>query len=89
MNITRQEQRVLHVLAQGGYIRHEREDTPHANRRIIAIDCFTREGMVLADCTLALFASLRRKGLIASQGGQPYRITRNGRRLVRARPDNR
>lgn len=76
---------MLHVLAQGGLIRHERD----ARGRVVEIHCFTREGMVLAQCDFPLFASLRRKGLIASHEGQPYRISLKGRRAVRARPDNR
>ncbi len=83
MNISRTEQRVLHALALGGAIRHERE-----GRRILAVLCVTREGLILADCTLALFARLRRRGLIESRGGGPYRISRRGRLAVRAQPDN-
>lgn len=84
MNISRWQQRVLHVLAQGGMIRHERIDG-----RIAELHCLTRDGLVLAGLTLADLQALRRKGLVASQGGQPYRITLAGRRAVRARPDNR
>lgn len=85
MNISKTEQRVLHALAQGGAIRHRR--CPEG--RIVAADCFTREGFVLADCTLGLFRRLKRRGLIASLGGQPYRITRLGLAAVRAQLDNR
>lgn len=84
MNISRIEQRVLHVLAQGGRIRHLRTD-----RRIVAVDCFDRDGRRLADCDLAVFAGLRRKGLVASKGGAPYVLTDLGRRTVRPQPDNR
>lgn len=83
MNISRPEQRVLHVLALGGAIRHERD-----GRRIYAVTCLTRDGLVLADCTLPVFARLRRRGLIESRGGAPYRISRAGRLAVRAQPDN-
>lgn len=83
MNISRTEQRVLHVLALGGAIRHERD-----GRRIAAVTCLTRDGLVLADCTLPVFARLRRRGLIESRGGGPYRISRAGRLAVRAQPDN-
>ena len=62
MNISKLEQRVLHALAQGGRIVHRRDD----DGRIAAVDCFTREGYVLTDCTLSLFQRLRRRGLIAS-----------------------
>ena len=85
MNISKYEQRVLHALAQGGRIVHRRDDLGH----IVAVDCFTRDGHVLSDCTLALFARLRRRGLIGSIGGGPYRATRLGRVSVRAQLDNR
>ena len=85
MNISKLEQRVLHALAQGGRIAHRRNETG----RIVAADCFTRDGYVLADCTVALFRKLKRRGLIASMGGQPYRITRLGLEAVRAQLDNR
>ncbi|MCA0432449.1 MAG: YjhX family toxin [Proteobacteria bacterium] len=84
MNISRSEQRVLHVLALGGHIRHERADGP----KITAITCFTRDGMILADCDLAVFARLRRRRLIESLSGGPYRISRRGRAAVRAQLDN-
>lgn len=83
MNISRHEQRVLHVLALGGRIDHVR-----TGRRIDKVLCVTRDGMVLADCTLAVFQRLRRKRLIASEGGGPYRISRLGRISVRAQFDN-
>ncbi|WP_108662746.1 YjhX family toxin [Acuticoccus kandeliae] len=85
MNISRREQRVLHVLAQGGFIRHERAD----NGRISHVICFTRDGHVLADCTIDVFARLRRKRLIESRASSPYRISDRGRRSVRAQLDNR
>jgi uncharacterized protein YjhX (UPF0386 family) len=86
VNISRHEQRVLHALAQGGRIQHRRcPDTGH----IVAADCFTRDGHVLSDCTLGLFRKLKRRGLIASSGGAPYRVTRLGLASVRAQLDNR
>lgn len=85
MNISKREQRVLHALAQGGLIRHLKDDT----RAIIAADCITRDGWALTDCTLELFQRLRRRGFIASSGGGPYRITRLGLEAVRAQLDNR
>ncbi|CAL8968453.1 MULTISPECIES: YjhX family toxin [Rhodoplanes] len=85
MNISRSEQRVLHVLAQGGQIRHRRTD----DGRILDVLCVTRDGHVLADCTVEVFAKLRRKRLIESRASSPYRISDKGRRSVRAQLDNR
>ncbi|MGB3500240.1 MAG: YjhX family toxin [Mesorhizobium sp.] len=85
MNISKYEQRVLHVLAQGGHVRHLRAD----NGRITHVDCFTRDGHVLADCTLEIFRKLHRKRLIESRASGPYRISEKGRRSVRAQADNR
>ena len=85
MNVSRNGQRVLHVLAQGGLIRHHKDETG----RIVTIECLTREGWLLSLCTLDLFKALRQKGLIASSNSGPYRITRLGLEAVRSRPDNR
>ncbi|MBN8293056.1 YjhX family toxin [Rhodobacter sp. NTK016B] len=84
MNISRPEQRVLHVLALGGHILHERDDGP----KITAITCVTRDGSVLSDCTRPVFDRLRRKRLIESHKGSPYRISKRGRLFVRAQLDN-
>ena len=90
MNISRDEQRVLHALAQGGYIRHFRHVSPSGRRqRVIHVECVTRDGWLLSACTLEIFAKLRKRRLIASSDGRPYRITRKGLACVRARPDNR
>ena len=85
MNISKAEQRVLHVLAQGVMIRHRRDEDGH----IIEALCFTRDGFVLAATGLSLFQRLRRRGFIGSHGGAPYRITQAGLRAVRAQLDNR
>jgi len=85
VNISKREQRVLHVLAQGGMIRYARDE----RGRVCTVDCFNRDGFRLADCTLPVFTRLRRRRLIRSQGGQPYRITRSGLLAVRAQLDNR
>ena len=84
MNISRKEQRVLHVLAQGGRIRHHR-----THRRIVAVDCIDRDGNRLVDCDLATFERLRRRKLIRSRAGAPYEVTELGRRSVRAEFDQR
>lgn len=80
------EQRVLHALAQGGRIVHQR--CP-ATGKIAQVDCFNRDGWRLDDCTRGVFNRLRRRRLIASQHGQPYRISRLGLDAVRAQLDNR
>ena len=84
MNISKTEQRVLHALAQGGEIRHRRD-----GRHIVDVECFTREGYRFLGLSLELFARLRRRGLIVSRGGGPYRISVKGLHSVRAQADNR
>ncbi len=84
MNISRNEQRALHVLALGGRVLHEREDGP----KITSVTCVTREGMILSDFDLAIFNRLRRRRLIESRSGGPYRISKRGRLSVRAQLDN-
>ncbi|QDY71309.1 YjhX family toxin [Qingshengfaniella alkalisoli] len=85
MNISKAEQRVLHVLAQGGRIRYERGP----NGRLTHVECITFDGSFLVDCTLEVVAKLRRKRLIESRNSSPYRISAIGRRSVRAQMDNR
>jgi len=85
MDISRDEQRVLHALAQGGNI------TPIKDHkgRIIAVQLFNRDGWMMSAFTLLLFKKLRSKKAIASQQSRPYRITRRGLELVRSEFDNR
>ena len=85
VNISKAEQRTLHALAQGGAVFVEKDD----KGKIIDVNCITREGWTLADCTLAVFAKLRKRRLIASSAGAPYRITYKGRNAVRPQLDNR
>ncbi|MBV6657877.1 MAG: YjhX family toxin [Devosiaceae bacterium] len=85
MNISKHEQRVLHVLAQGGAIHFKRA----ASGKVHAITCFTRDGHVLTDCTLPIFERLKKRRFIRSNGGKPYRITHLGRVHVRPQLDNR
>ncbi len=86
MNISKYEQRVLHALAQGGRIVHRRDE---ATGKIVEVDCFTREGWRLSDCRMGVFKRLKRRQLIGSQNGAPYRITRQGLAAVRAQLDQR
>lgn len=84
MNISKREQRALHLLAQGGRIAHERDD----HHKVKAAICFSRDGLALADFDLALFARLRARGFIASRAGAPYRISQRGLGAVRGQIDN-
>ena len=84
MNLSRPEQRVLHVLALGGRILHERGN----GSKVISVTCVSRDGMVLPDCNLTVFNRLRKKRLIESQPGSPYCISKRGRISVRAQIDN-
>ena len=85
MNISKHEQRTLHALAQGGRINHEKDHRGD----IIAVDCITRDGWRLADCSLPVFRKLKRRRFIRSEESGPYRITREGLAAVRAQVDNR
>lgn len=85
MNITRAEQRILHLLAQGGWIELEKDE----HGRIASAHCHTRDNWRFAAFDLSLFRKLKRRNAVASRGGGPYRITRRGLELVRSRPDNR
>ena len=85
MNISKFEQRVLHVLAQGGAIHFERLE----NGKVGAIRCMTRDGHVLSDCTKSVFERLKKRKFIRSSRGQPYRATRLGLRCVASQLDNR
>ena len=85
MNISKHEQRVLHVLAQGGAIHFERLP----NGKIHDIRCITRDGFILTDCSLRVFTRLKQRRLIKSVQGRPYRVTRLGLRSVHAQQDNR
>lgn len=80
LNISKNDQRILHVLALGGEIHYFR----HENGKIHEVICYTRDGHVLSNCTLDVFKRLKSKKLISSKKGQPYRITRLGARSVRS-----
>lgn len=85
MNISKPQQRTLHALAQGARIEPVRDDHGH----LIDVDCITREGWRLSDCSLSVFKALKKRRLIASSGGGPYRITREGAVSLRSQLDNR
>lgn len=85
MDISRDEQRVLHALAQGGLIKPLKA----TNGRIVGLELYNRDGWRMPFLTLPLFKKLQRKKAVASQGGEPYRITRRGLELVRSEVDNR
>ncbi len=84
MDISRAEQRILHLLAQGGRIDIEKDD----NRKIITVACITRDGWRAGGLDLDLFRKLKRRRCIASSDGRPYRITQRGLVLVRSQLDN-
>ena len=84
MDISREEQRVLHALAQGGALHALKTE----NGKVQAVECFTREGWLMP-CTVRLFRKLKNKRAIASSGGAPYRVTRRGLELVRSEVNNR
>ena len=85
MNISKAQQRTLHALAQGGRIVIERDEAG----RLIGAECFNHVGWVLPDCTLGVFKALKRRRLIMSRAGGPYRITREGALCLRSQADNR
>lgn len=85
MDISRAEQRILHLLAQGGWIEIERINGKTTGKTA----CFTRDGWLYPGLDTGLFRKLKRRKAIASSGGGPYRITHRGLILVRSQPDNR
>ena len=85
MDISRGEQRILHLLAQGGRIHIEKNEKGGIGK----VECMTRDGWRLPDFDIPLFRKLKRRRCIASAGGGPYRITRRGLELVHSLPDNR
>ncbi|WP_081805542.1 YjhX family toxin [Actibacterium mucosum] len=85
MNISKHEQRVLHELALGGTIHHER----YENGKIRKITCYTRDGHILSECTLPVFLRLKKRRFIRSQSGRPYRASKLGIEAVRAQLNQR
>ena len=85
MDITRSEQRILHLLAQGGWIEHTRIH----KAKIAGVKCFSRDGWLYPGLDMEVFRKLKRLKAISSARGQPYRITTRGLALVRSQLDNR
>lgn len=85
MDISRAEQRILHLLAQGGRIEIERTE----NKKIETVNCYTRDGWAYPGFDIELFRKLKHLKAIKSSSGQPYRITERGLKLVRSQLDNR
>jgi uncharacterized protein YjhX (UPF0386 family) len=85
MDISRSDQRILHLMAQGGWIELHRND----RRKIEKALCFSRDGWLYPGFDVELFRRLKRLKAISSKQGKPYRITERGLRLVRAELDNR
>ena len=84
MDISRAEQRILHLLAQGGHI-----EVIRRQKKLAELHCYSRDGWRYPGLDEHLFRKLKRKRAIASKGGDPYRITRRGLELVRSELDNR
>ncbi|QYJ02143.1 YjhX family toxin [Thalassovita mediterranea] len=84
MDISRAEQRILHLLAQGGRIELIKD-----NKKLAKLNCYSRDGWQFPGLDEHLFRKLKKKRAIASKGGAPYRITRRGLELVRSELDNR
>jgi len=85
VDISRPEQKVLHVMAQGGRIVLERNEQGN----IVEAICLTRDGWALTGFTVELFKKLKRRRYIASRNSGPYRITHRGITSVRGQVDNR
>lgn len=85
MDISKDEQRVLHALAQGGRVNAAKT----SSGRIIYVQLITRDGWELPGISVRVFRKLKAKRALKSQQGGPYRITRRGLELVRSQLDNR
>ncbi|WP_075289129.1 YjhX family toxin [Pararhizobium arenae] len=83
MDISRDEQRILHLMAQGGRI-----EIIRSNGKIENAKCYTRDGWLYPGLDLLLFRKLKRKRAISSSNGKPYRITQRGLVLVRSQLNN-
>ena len=85
MDISKDEQRVLHALAKGGRINADKT----SSGRILRVELITREGWELPGVPIRIFRKLKAKRALSSRQGGPYRITKRGLELVRSQLDNR
>lgn len=85
MDISRDQQRVLHALAKGGCLTLKKS----GSGRILDVELITREGWRMPDISIRTIRKLKRLKAIASSQGGPYRVTRRGLELVRSQLDNR
>lgn len=67
MDISRDEQRILHLLAQGGKILLEKDE----RKAITDIICLTRDGARYIACDLRLFRKLKQKKPSPHQAAVP------------------
>ncbi|MEM6303994.1 MAG: YjhX family toxin [Pseudomonadota bacterium] len=74
LDISQNEQRVLHELALGGTLDQER----YENGKIREIICCTRDGHILTDCTLPAFLRVKKQRFIRSQSVRSYRALKLG-----------
>ena len=76
MDISKDEQRVLHALAKGGRL----QAVKTSSGRILDVELITREGWAMPGVTARLFRKLKSKRAIASRQGPalPDNETRTG-----------